>query len=189
MVACGAVATAAILRRGHRRSRRSCVGPGLPSPRLPRVRVKISNPEIKSSNKIRRAPENESRAEGARVWHVRAQMATPMRGSGSPLAPEKGVFPLDHFGECKKGMKAYLSCLKRHGEEASACRQLSADYLKCRMERELMAEQPLEELGFSNKAEAVKGKNEKKAERREGPSKSEGFVGGVRYASRGARKE
>lgn len=120
---------------------------------------------------------------------ARAKMATPMRGSGSPLAPEKGVFPLDHFGECKKGMKAYLSCLKRHGEEASACRQLSADYLKCRMERELMAEQPLEELGFSNKAEAVKGKNEKKAERREGPSKSEGFVGGVRYASRGARKE
>ena len=47
-------------------------------------------------------------------------------------------------------------------------------YLKCGMERELMAEQPLEELGFSNKAEAVKGKNEKKAERREGPSKSEG---------------
>ena len=92
-------------------------------------------------------------------------MATPMRGSGSPLAPEKGVFPLDHFGECKKGMKAYLGCLKRHGEEASACRQLSADYLKCRMERELMAEQPLEELGFSDKKGDVKGN---KTERREG---------------------
>ena len=114
-------------------------------------------------------------------------MATPMRGSGSPLAPEKGVFPLDHFGECKKGMKAYLGCLKRHGEEASACRQLSADYLKCRMERELMAEQPLEELGFSDKkGDDVKGN---KTEKREGPNKSEGFVGWVRYASRGARKE
>ena len=114
-------------------------------------------------------------------------MATPMRRSGSPLAPEKGVFPLDHFGECKKGMKAYLGCLKRHGEEASACRQLSADYLKCRMERELMAEQPLEELGFSDKkGDDVKGN---KTERIEGQNKSEGFVGGVRYASRGARKE
>ena len=84
LVACGAVATAAILRRGHRRSRRSCVGPGLPSPRLPRVRVKISNPEIKSSNFIRRAPENESRAEGARVWHER-EPRWPLRCGGAAL--------------------------------------------------------------------------------------------------------
>jgi len=49
-----------------------------------------------------------------------------------------------------------------------------------------MAEQPLEELGFSDKKGDETG-NE--TERREGPNKSEGFVGGVRYASRGARKE
>ena len=28
------------------------------------------------------------------------------------MAPEKGVFPLDHFAECKKAMQSYLACLK-----------------------------------------------------------------------------
>jgi len=29
-------------------------------------------------------------------------MATPASRSVTPVAPEKGVFPLDHFGECKQ---------------------------------------------------------------------------------------
>ena len=38
-------------------------------------------------------------------------MGGPMSGSKAPLAPEKGVFPLDHFGECKRVMRKYLRCL------------------------------------------------------------------------------
>ena len=75
-----------------------------------------------------------------------------MSGSRAPLAPEKGVFPLDHFGECKKAMRAYLACLRKHGDDAATCREVSKKYLECRMDRELMAKQPLEELGFWGRA-------------------------------------
>ena len=57
------------------------------------------------------------------------------------------MFPLDHFGECKKAMRAYLACLRKHGDDAATCREVSKKYLECRMDRELMAKQPLEELG------------------------------------------
>jgi len=66
----------------------------------------------------------------------------------APKAPEKGVFPLDHFGECKKVMQEYLACLKTHGGESQPCRELSKKYLQCRMEKNLMASQDLAELGF-----------------------------------------
>ena len=82
-------------------------------------------------------------------------MGGPMSGSKAPLAPEKGVFPLDHFGECKRVMRAYLGCLKSRGDDAARCRDLSKKYLECRMERELMAKQPLEELGFSDTSKGV----------------------------------
>lgn len=93
-----------------------------------------------------------------------------------PRPPEKGVFPLDHFGECKKASSSfafagwgqaggaifplqpqhhcslrgaipasppaglqikeeYLQCLKDHGNDAEACRELAKSYLQCRMER------------------------------------------------------
>ncbi len=78
-----------------------------------------------------------------------------------PRAPEKGVFPLDHFGECKQvcsetlhcmhmhhmqlTMKLtcattqvsqnYLACLKENAGDASKCRELSKLYLQCRMDR------------------------------------------------------
>jgi cytochrome c oxidase assembly protein subunit 19 len=115
-------------------------------------------------------------------------MGGPMSGSKAPLAPEKGVFPLDHFGECKRVMRAYLGCLKSRGDDAARCRDLSKKYLECRMERELMAKQPLEELGFSDTSKGV-GVGAKPA--REGArgggedarrKPAEGFVGGVRSA-------
>lgn len=65
-----------------------------------------------------------------------------------PKPPEKGVFPLDHFGECKQVMQDYMQCLKRHGSIAEQCRPLAKRYLECRMDRELMAKQQLEDLGF-----------------------------------------
>jgi cytochrome c oxidase assembly protein subunit 19 len=120
-------------------------------------------------------------------------MGGPMGGSSAPLAPEKGVFPLDHFGECKKTMRSYLSCLKRHGNDASACRELSRAYLACRMDRELMSPQPLEELGFS-KEDATpggkrRGKRGGKGEEDEDATRAAkaaakpqgGFVGGMKH--------
>ncbi|DBA71047.1 TPA: hypothetical protein ACH3X2_011473 [Trebouxia sp. C0005] len=52
-----------------------------------------------------------------------------------PRAPEKGVFPLDHFGECKQVSQDYLACLKYNTGDASKCRDLSKLYLQCRMDR------------------------------------------------------
>ena len=76
-----------------------------------------------------------------------------------PRAPEKGVFPLDHFGECKQvgvmyraclpmhflvsmlvalGLQIsqqYLACLKENANDAAKCRELSKLYLQCRMDR------------------------------------------------------
>eukprot|EP00850_Spirogloea_muscicola_P015934 SM000126S26310 [mRNA] locus=s126:145968:146381:+ [translate_table: standard] len=46
-------------------------------------------------------------------------------------------------------MHEYMACLREHGGEAGRCRQLSKTYLQCRMSKNLMAEQKLSELGFS----------------------------------------
>jgi cytochrome c oxidase assembly protein subunit 19 len=63
-------------------------------------------------------------------------------------APERGVFPLDHDGECKDNMKTFLSCLKEHNQDYLPCKQLSKAYLACRMEKELMMKESLDNLGF-----------------------------------------
>ncbi|KAK9804953.1 hypothetical protein WJX73_002903 [Symbiochloris irregularis] len=63
-------------------------------------------------------------------------------------APEKGVFPLDHFGECKTLQQEYLACLKDHKGKAEACQPVAQTYLQCRMARNLMAKQDLQDLGF-----------------------------------------
>lgn len=43
---------------------------------------------------------------------------------------------MDHFGECSAVKKSYLACLHEHSMQAEAepCRDLSAAYLKCRMD-------------------------------------------------------
>ncbi|XP_075266011.1 cytochrome c oxidase assembly protein COX19-like [Convolutriloba macropyga] len=66
----------------------------------------------------------------------------------APKPPEKGVFPLDHFGECTESMRAYLKCLKENNNRMEPCKALSKTYLECRMSRNLMAPQDLRELGF-----------------------------------------
>lgn len=66
-----------------------------------------------------------------------------------PRAPEKGVFPLDHFGECTKVKEAYMHCLKQHQQDTESCQHLAKRYLECRMDRNLMAKQDLKDLGFS----------------------------------------
>ncbi|KAI3626678.1 COX19 [Malassezia furfur] len=51
------------------------------------------------------------------------------------LPPERGSFPLDHYGDCKDVMKEYLQCLKANKNDNGACRHLSKKYLQCRMDK------------------------------------------------------
>ena len=66
-----------------------------------------------------------------------------------PRPPEKGVFPLDHFGECKNMKDTYMTCLKDNSGAAEPCKELAKLYLECRMDKNLMAQQDLRELGFN----------------------------------------
>ncbi|XP_017295205.1 cytochrome c oxidase assembly protein COX19 [Kryptolebias marmoratus] len=65
-------------------------------------------------------------------------------------APDKGSFPLDHFGECKAFKEMFMKCLSENNFDNSRCRLQSKDYLECRMEKQLMAKEPLEKLGFKD---------------------------------------
>ncbi|GAX80504.1 hypothetical protein CEUSTIGMA_g7942.t1 [Chlamydomonas eustigma] len=67
-------------------------------------------------------------------------------------APEKGVFPLDHFGECKQLAQDYLTCLEKNENEARPCNDLAKRYFECRMDRKLMVKQDLAELGIDGPA-------------------------------------
>jgi hypothetical protein len=60
---------------------------------------------------------------------------TPASRTLVPRAPEKGVFPLDHFGECTGAAAAYMACLRDAAFATEACRHLSQRYLECRMSR------------------------------------------------------
>mmetsp|Transcript_7249 Transcript_7249/g.14318 ORF Transcript_7249/g.14318 Transcript_7249/m.14318 type:complete len:116 (-) Transcript_7249:476-823(-) len=60
--------------------------------------------------------------------------------------PQRGIFPLDHDAECKTKMKEYLECLKEEKNKHHKCRELSKDYLQCRMDHELMAKENLDEV-------------------------------------------
>jgi cytochrome c oxidase assembly protein subunit 19 len=71
--------------------------------------------------------------------------------------PERGSFPLDHDGECKKYMTVYLSCIKTHrGTNSQECRLQAKDYLQCRMERNLMAPDEMRNLGFAEEKAKVR---------------------------------
>ncbi|NWY31972.1 COX19 protein, partial [Pheucticus melanocephalus] len=97
-------------------------------------------------------------------------MSTAMNFSSksfTPRPPDKGAFPLDHFGECSAFKERFMECLRRSGYESAACRQSAMAYLQCRMDRrvpvprhggdggersprQLMANEPLEKLGFKD---------------------------------------
>lgn len=64
------------------------------------------------------------------------------------IPPEKGSFPLDHEGHCKKHMLKYFGCLRENKDDNSKCRQQSKDYLECRMENGLMVRESWQKLGF-----------------------------------------
>ena len=67
----------------------------------------------------------------------------------SPTPPERGSFPLDHDGECSDQMQKYIKCLKLvKGENAPNCRLLAKEYLKCRMNHDLMDKDEWKNLGL-----------------------------------------
>ena len=107
-------------------------------------------------------------------------MATPAARSLQAHAPEKGVFPLDHFGECSAAQRAYMACVAGAESEVQPCRHLSKAYLECRMARGLMVEDDLTKLGFREgeppaaSPRPVTARAEARAEERAG------FVAGLR---------
>jgi len=94
-------------------------------------------------------PKDDRRARAKR-WRgeARAHMATPRAKSTSARAPERGVFALDHFGECAREGETYVTCVKTSEDARARCRALAETYLRCRMDAELMARSTMEELGL-----------------------------------------
>lgn len=71
----------------------------------------------------------------------------------TPVPPEKGSFPLDHEGRCKKLMLKFMVCLSKNNNNNSLCRDEAKSYLSCRMENNLMAKEDWSKLGFSEETE------------------------------------
>lgn len=79
--------------------------------------------------------------------------------SFTPVPPDKGSFPLDHEGVCKKVMLKYMVCLSNQKNNNSACREEAKAYLECRMENHLMAKEDWSKLGFADLEEKSKTTN------------------------------
>ncbi|KAG7382777.1 Cytochrome c oxidase assembly protein cox19 [Phytophthora pseudosyringae] len=95
--------------------------------------------------------------------------------SQSKRPPEKGSFPLDHYGECKPAMKEFLACMREHSNSHIDCKKLSAAYLQCRMDKGLMKPEELEKLGFHEEGM----KKTWTEQTNEGRKEGEGFVAGM----------
>ena len=88
--------------------------------------------------------------------------------------PERGVFPLDHDGECKEDSKAFLKCLKDNSNDHFPCKNLSKAYLQCRMDKELMAKEDLSSLGLGDHRQY-----ERVETREQDRKENKGFVAGI----------
>lgn len=98
--------------------------------------------------------------------------------------PERGIFPLDHDGECRPQMRGFLECLRLNNSEHNSCREQSKTYLQCRMDKELMAKEDLSKLGLGEGATYTR------VASKEGEKESIGFVAGlgVRASNKGIFK-
>ena len=73
-------------------------------------------------------------------------------------------------------LQVFLKCLKKNNQDHFPCKELSKAYLECRMEKQLMAKEDLNNLGFDKdgqykRAPAVTDKSPRKEE--------EGFIAGL----------
>mmetsp|Transcript_1021 Transcript_1021/g.2001 ORF Transcript_1021/g.2001 Transcript_1021/m.2001 type:complete len:120 (+) Transcript_1021:113-472(+) len=94
----------------------------------------------------------------------------------APTAPDKGSFPLDHKAECQPSMRLFLDCLKENKSNHHKCKELSKSYLECRINRGLMAEENLDELGFKHN---VSVDEEEVAKQEASRKEKKGFYGGL----------
>lgn len=62
--------------------------------------------------------------------------------------PDKGSFPIDHDNACKQSMVDFLKCLRTNKLDNEKCRGFSKEYLKCRMDNNLMAKEDWKNLGY-----------------------------------------
>ncbi|TDH68649.1 uncharacterized protein CCR75_003761 [Bremia lactucae] len=113
------------------------------------------------------------------MFYVAGNRSPAMNAAQAPSQrkrpPEKGSFPLDHYGECKPAMKSFLACLREHGNSHIDCKKLAASYLQCRMEKGLMQPEELGKLGFHEEGM----KKTWTDQTNEGRKESEGFVAGM----------
>jgi cytochrome c oxidase assembly protein subunit 19 len=93
--------------------------------------------------------------------------------------PQRGIFPLDHMAECRDPMEKYLHCMEEQKDQHHKCRDLSKDYLQCRMDRDLMSRENLDDLGYSEQAK-VDGAREYDLAKEKG-----GFVAGKHISKEG----
>lgn len=103
-------------------------------------------------------------------------------GRNAPATPpDKGSFPLDHEGECKPEMTVFMACLKANANHNEFCRAESMKYLKCRMDRGLMAEEKLEALGFAQTPgnEKTDGDAKKRTVSEEPRKERAGYIAGM----------
>lgn len=66
----------------------------------------------------------------------------------TPTPPDRGSFPLDHEGRCKRTMIKYMRCLAENRNQNVMCRDVAKEYLACRMDHDLMAREDWSKLGF-----------------------------------------
>eukprot|EP00745_Piridium_sociabile_P036358 TRINITY_DN65176_c0_g1_i2.p1 TRINITY_DN65176_c0_g1~~TRINITY_DN65176_c0_g1_i2.p1 ORF type:complete len:130 (+),score=15.12 TRINITY_DN65176_c0_g1_i2:124-513(+) len=96
----------------------------------------------------------------------------PPESSGVIRAPDRGSFPLDHFGECTEEQRKYMRCLSRNKFDNMSCRHLSQAYLQCRMDNGLMTKEDMSRLGFLPSETAEVSPRKRKERRKE----EDGFV-------------
>ncbi|XP_074093836.1 uncharacterized protein LOC141524083 [Cotesia typhae] len=73
----------------------------------------------------------------------------------NPIPPEKGSFPLDHDGFCKKSMVKYMRCLSLNKNNNTTCRDAAKEYLQCRMDHNLMTREEWPKLGFHDQQKST----------------------------------
>eukprot|EP00605_Chrysophyceae_sp_TOSAG23-4_P000541 GSChrysophyteH1.ASY1.ANO1.610.1 assembled CDS len=110
-------------------------------------------------------------------------MADAFGGSRNNVKPpERGVFALDHDAECKEYMLSYLQCLKENKQDHFPCKEFSRSYLQCRMNKGLMASEPLDNLGLGESKEYVRIQPSKDSNT---GKESRGFIAGTGVAPSG----
>ncbi|KAF5288049.1 hypothetical protein FQR65_LT12099 [Abscondita terminalis] len=73
-----------------------------------------------------------------------------------PVPPDKGSFPLDHEGLCRKSMIKYMKCLHFNNNDNSQCREAAREYLGCRMDNNLMTKEEWSKLGCTGSVATIK---------------------------------